>query len=137
MQAGPEVTRGGTDAVRAGNLVYPMGSLGLTFRLLSICTWHPEQAFTPSLPAHTHILTHTDRGVRVSHVCLSDSVLPTLQSCLPSLWQQGSKAAACPLRSGLFSSQNHCLHQKHFICLSSLCTALGHSLSRVKQTYMS
>lgn len=135
MQAGPEVTRGGTDAVGAGNLVYPMGSLGLTFRLLSICIWHPEQAFTHGLPAHT--LSLTDRGVRVSHVCLSDSVLPTLQSCLPSLWQQGRRAAACPLRSGPFPSQNHCLHQKHLICLFCLSTALGHSLSRVKQTYMS
>lgn len=74
MQAGPEVTRGGTDAVGAGNLVYPMGSLGLTFRLLSICTWHPEQAFTHSLPAHTHNLTH--RQGRESVACVPQRLCP-------------------------------------------------------------
>ncbi len=123
---GPEVTRGGTDAVAVRNLVYPVGSLGPTFRLLSICAWHPEQACTHGLPAHTHSLTHTDRGVRVSHVRLSQFVLPTLQRCLLSLWQQGSRTAACPLRSGPFSSQNP--NRKHWICLSSLCTPLWHSL---------
>lgn len=73
-QAGPEVTRGGTDAVGAGNLVYPMGSLGLTFRLLSICTWHPEQAFTHGLPAHTH--SHSHRQGRESVACVPRRLCP-------------------------------------------------------------
>lgn len=69
---------------------------------------------------HTDRLSLTDRGVRVSHVHLTLSVLPALQSCLLSLWQQGSRSAACPLWSGLLSSQNHWPDPKHFICLSKL-----------------
>lgn len=76
MQAGPEVTRGGTDAVGAGNLVYPMGSLELTFRLLSICTWHPEQAFKHGLPAHTHTHSHSHRQGRESVACVPQRLCP-------------------------------------------------------------
>lgn len=114
MQAGPEVTRGGTDAIGAGNLVYPMGLLGLTFKLLSICIWHPEQTFTHGLPAHT--LTHTDRGVRVPHVCLSDSVLPTLQSCLLSLWQQDCSMSSA-LRTFLVPKPLHASKTLHLSVL--------------------
>ncbi len=72
----------------------------------------------------SHGFVRTDLQAAV-HLCLASwAGLYTL--CLLSLWQQGSRTAAYPLHSGPFSSQNP--NRKHWICLSSLCMPLWHSL---------
>lgn len=88
---------GGTDSIGA----YPNRCLVRPDLDAGRAAVHLRRPLHACQPAHTHIFSPTNTGERVSLVCPRHSVLPTLQGCLPSPWQQRVLCAPD------FSSRNH------------------------------